>query len=83
MLRYRSRQSRYVEPRCNQNESIVPIIRDIGSFSGQREMTEFALRALGWVVARDACCEIVRSLAHRTPRIPLAVVRVLTKGGRR
>jgi hypothetical protein len=56
------------------------IIRDIGSFFGQREMTEFALRALGWVVARDACCEIVRSLAHRTPRIPLAVMRVLAKG---
>jgi hypothetical protein len=43
-------------------------------------MTEFALRALGWVVARDACCEIVRSLVYGTPRIPLAVVRVLTIG---
>jgi hypothetical protein len=43
-------------------------------------MTEFDLRALGWVVARDAFCEIVRSLAFGTPHIPLAVMQVLAKG---
>ena len=42
-------------------------------------MTEFDLRALGWVVTRDACWEIARSLAGRTPRLPLAATRELTE----
>lgn len=42
-------------------------------------MTEFDLRALGWVVTRDACWEIARSLAGRTPRLPLAATRELAE----
>lgn len=42
-------------------------------------MTEFDLRALGWVVTRDACWEIARSLAGRKPRLPLAATQGLMK----
>jgi hypothetical protein len=40
-------------------------------------MTAFDLRALGWVVTRDAFWEIARSLAGRTPRLPIAAMQGL------
>jgi hypothetical protein len=42
-------------------------------------MTEFDLRALGWVVTRDAFWEVARSLTGRTPRLPLAAMPGLTE----
>jgi hypothetical protein len=40
-------------------------------------MTDSDLRALGWVVTRDTFWEVVRSLAGRTPRLPLAAMQGL------
>jgi hypothetical protein len=42
-------------------------------------MTEFDLRALGWVVTRDAFWEVARSLAGRTPRFPLTAMQGLAE----
>jgi hypothetical protein len=42
-------------------------------------MTEFDLRALGWVVTRDAFWEVARSLAGRTPRLPLTAMQGLAE----
>jgi len=42
-------------------------------------MTEFDLRALGWVVTRDAFWEIARSLAGQKPRVPLAAMQELAE----
>ena len=42
-------------------------------------MTEFDLRALGWVVTRDAFWEIARSLVGQKPRIPLAAMPELSQ----
>ena len=42
-------------------------------------MTESDLRALGWVVTRDACWEIACSLAGRTPRLTLEAMQELAK----
>jgi hypothetical protein len=42
-------------------------------------MNEFDVRALGWVVTRDAFWEVVRSLAGRKPRLPFAAMQGLMK----
>lgn len=42
-------------------------------------MSEFDLRALGWVVTRDLFCDVVRSLAGRTRRTPLAAMEGLNE----
>jgi len=42
-------------------------------------MNEFDVRALGWVVTRDAFWEVARSLAGRTPRLPLAAMQGLAE----
>ena len=42
-------------------------------------MTEFDLRALGWVVTRDALWEITRSLAGRTSRLPTTATQELAE----
>jgi len=42
-------------------------------------MNEFDVRALGWVVTRDAFWEVARSLIGRTPRVPLAAMQGLAE----
>src|SRR5450631_939499 len=42
-------------------------------------MTEFDLRALGWVLTRDLFWEVARSLAGRTRRVPLTVMKGLAE----
>ena len=37
-------------------------------------MNEFDVRALGWVVTRDAFWEVARSLAGKKPRLPFAAM---------
>src|SRR5258705_5156654 len=42
-------------------------------------MNESDLRALGWVVTRDAFWEVARTLAGRTPRLPFKAMQGLAE----